>query len=403
MFFFNIKMSNKAAKFNMEDLTLNDITKRMGYRRRREEEKKGIHWGQRKLLLSEIEFLTICWNPTTVPNPLCVYAGAAPGTHIPILSMLFPSIVFHLYDPREFSIKATDKITIYQEYFTDDVAQRYANRSDVFFICDIRTACYSDIETKKLSSFGIRKFDNRGNPIGNQQLIRKAHKEAQVENEDQIWVDMTMQQNWVMIMNPEEAFLKFRLPYALDGKDRIVQYLQGMVYWQAWAPQTSTETRLKPFRNASGVYEAKDWSILEYEEWCFYHNVVEREQTKYLNPLTNTTAPIDPPELLNDYDSTAEAYILKLYYEKFAVQDTYPGISNQQTLDKLKSDVVNLSRYITRYISANQSTKLTLASLRASPTKSANRRAMGTCTKKPSYQHTKVVMNPTWRRFTSPN
>jgi hypothetical protein len=67
------------------------------------------------------------WDPIALPNPLCLYAGAGPGTHITILSMLFPSFTFHLYDPRNFNIK------IFQEYFTDEITNNYSGRSDVFF------------------------------------------------------------------------------------------------------------------------------------------------------------------------------------------------------------------------------------------------------------------------------
>ncbi len=45
------------------------------YRRRKGEEKTVVHWGQRKLLLSEIEFLTLYGQEG---HPV-VYAGAAPG------------------------------------------------------------------------------------------------------------------------------------------------------------------------------------------------------------------------------------------------------------------------------------------------------------------------------------
>ena len=300
-------MSHGIRQFTTKDLTISDISRKLPYRRRSDEEKKSIHWGQRKLLLSEIEFFTMYWDPIALPNPLCVYAGAGPGTHIPILSMLFPSFTFHLYDPRNFNIKPTDRIKIFQEYFTDEIANNYSGRSDVFFISDIRTANYGEIEDEKYTKYGINKATASKN------IIDKIYKEAQIINEDQIWGDMNMQQNWVLIMNPEHALLKFRLPYALDGKDKIVQYLKGVVYWQVWPPQSSTETRLKPVRSSEGFYEVENWSILEYEQWCFYHNVIERENISYLNPFTNSLDPIDYPELLNDYDSTAEAYILKLY------------------------------------------------------------------------------------------
>ncbi len=56
------------------------------------ESKTVVHWGQRKLLMHEIEFLTK--HLGTEQRAVLVYAGAAPGTHISLLSDLFPSVVF---------------------------------------------------------------------------------------------------------------------------------------------------------------------------------------------------------------------------------------------------------------------------------------------------------------------
>ena len=55
------------------------------YRRKAEKEiKTMVHWGQRKLLIAELEFLTFFWDPEIVPHPTIVYAGAAGGDHIPL-------------------------------------------------------------------------------------------------------------------------------------------------------------------------------------------------------------------------------------------------------------------------------------------------------------------------------
>lgn len=50
------------------------------YRRRQQEEKTVIHWGQRKLMLSEIEFLSLHGHRSR----FVVYAGGAPGTHMEV-------------------------------------------------------------------------------------------------------------------------------------------------------------------------------------------------------------------------------------------------------------------------------------------------------------------------------
>ncbi len=90
------------------------------------------HWGQRKLLFTEIEFLTLhCQANCTV-----VYAGSAPGNitlsislrifaHIYVLrsighhiwymaEILFPTLDFILIDPAPFAHKQTPQIQIIQ-------------------------------------------------------------------------------------------------------------------------------------------------------------------------------------------------------------------------------------------------------------------------------------------------
>lgn len=267
--------------FTRQDLLVTPDLPEEAYRRRNESEKKAVHWGQLKLLMNEIMFFSLFWDPEAVPNPVVVYAGAAPGLHIPFLASMFPTFVFHLYDPRPFGIGGSDRIHIHQQLFLDADAQRWARRSDVLFISDIRTADYTQMEG--------------------------------AENEAAIMADMRMQENWYNIIRPVRGHLKFRLPYVegYPGAMTSVRYLNGFVFRQPWAPQTSTETRLVP---TGGEI---DWSSKKYEDQMFYHNAVVRERQRFLNPLTGTDTPIDPSQgLTNDYDSTAHTVILMDYLMK---------------------------------------------------------------------------------------
>lgn len=294
------------------DLVLSPQSEKLPYGKVSEDVLLGVHWGQRKLLLSEIEFFTLFWNPEEIPKPLCVYAGAAPSDHTPLLSEMFPEVTFHLYDPAPFGIKETRKIKIFNEFFTDEVAAKYAGRNDVLFICDIRTAdmqANNDAVTRK-----IRKMKKEGKPVSDK-LIYKLYKEADVKTEQEIKRDMDAQMRWTQIINPEHALLKFRLPYCLDGEDELVEYLDGFVFWQAWAPKKSTETRLKPVRDEKGEYSTRSWSALDYEQKCFHQNVKVRPEVKYKN-LFRKEGELDPPELLNDFDSTLEFFILREYFKK---------------------------------------------------------------------------------------
>ncbi len=112
------------------------------------------------------------------------------------------------------------------------------------------------------------------------------------------------------------------------------------------------------------------WSTLQYEEQCFYHNSVTREKTRFANLLLCNTdesdAYPDNPELLNDYDSMAETWILRHHVRK----------CNNRMIDKDEAFLVQkLSRHITFHLNYYHMEKLTsvcLSFLRASPFNRSN-------------------------------
>src|SRR5581483_2010112 len=210
---------------------------RLEYRRRGWEQKKTIrHWGQRKLLLSEILFLTR-WGHL---SNTVVYAGAAPGTHISYLTYLFPNHNFILIDPNPFQIISENlgKIQIINAYFDDNMANSFLNQ-DVLFVSDIRTADY-----------------------------RQMTKE---ENERYIVKDNEIQMKWIRDMKPAKSMLKFRCPYP-DIIAGQTQMFKGTLFFQAWAPGSSTETRLV----VDDSLEIINYDNLVYEEYLSHHNVITR-------------------------------------------------------------------------------------------------------------------------------
>lgn len=328
----------QISTFSDRNQTISDRSEKRSYEQRGVEEKLGVYWGRRKLLISEIQFFTNFWDPATVPKPICVYAGAAPGIHLPFLLTMFPAIRFECYDPAKFKIKEVpDRIILHEEEFTEEIAKSWSGRKDVFFLSDVRFGNYVDVARDYYKTKGV-KVDAKGRPIGITRIHRDDQKTIDLRNEEFIWKDMLRQQEWVLSINPVHSLLKFRLPYALHGTDEIKQYLRGNVFWQVWTSQSS-ETRLVPVRNDKGNYEKGSWSILEYEQWAFYHNSVERELISYVNPFTGVHEPIDYPELLNDYDSVAEAYILNQYLTRCAVEEEF-----------LYDNVKDISRAITNFL-----------------------------------------------------
>ncbi len=79
----------------------------------------GCHHGQRKLTLSEIQFLTACGGGIG----FAIYIGSAPCEHLPILRKLYPDIKFLLIDPHYHAFDS-DHIYVYQNTQAIDIANR---------------------------------------------------------------------------------------------------------------------------------------------------------------------------------------------------------------------------------------------------------------------------------------
>jgi len=329
-------MSSEEKKvFEEEDLILSDNHPQEPYRRRKDEEKKSIAYGQRKLLLTLLYFITYIVNKFKREKYIIVYAGAAPGNNIQIIADLFKdkaNIEWHLYDPAPFKIQTNwnNRFFVYQKKFDEDTAKYWksvneftdsvsdsvnddvndsVNNKNVFFISDIRTADYT--QTNNLE-----------------------------ENEEQIMGDMQLQREWVEMIRPIASLLKFRLPYAIPGMPEEIKYLDGVLYKQPYAPQTSTECRLLV---SSVKLTYKNYNCKKYESQMFYHNVIIREHKKYINECKGTD-----DELIDDYDSSAEVYILGL-------------------ICKSNKEICELSRMITDKLSIGKKTKDTLKYLRDNP------------------------------------
>jgi hypothetical protein len=275
---------------------------------------RSIKWGQMKLLVSEIQFINLYWDPIKVPNPIIVYVGAALGTHTITLQRMYPQFEYHLYDPNKFHPlyetildgitvnhirkgevynridgETQANMTLHHDFFTDDDVKYWKDRNDVFFVVDMRASNYSA------------------------EGLNSREEEVQMKNEQLVWDNMIMQQKWCMEINPVKAHLKFRLPWTwhfVTAVGPTREYLDGLVYRQQWEGQTSTETRLVPHDNIT----MRNWNYRNYQDMCYYHNQYTRQETMFVNPFTNTIEPIDRSlGLLNDYDSIATVVIIQDY------------------------------------------------------------------------------------------
>lgn len=224
------------------------------------------HAGQLKLLLSEIEFLTPYKNESVT----LVYAGAAPGIHIPRLVCLFPLIRFILIDPNKsmMSTMNMNNVTVLECEMTDNLAAalkgKYGTRT--LFVSDVRVGPASE-------------------------------RELDIDQQIRIHRDMLAQMQWFSILDPMAGMFKFRLPWNMEPS---TEYLDGLIHLPVFGRFLTHESRLVVQRGAG----MKTYNNSRYEG-----------QMAHFNQKLRTA--IYPGGRC--YDCTVFRYIIRKYLEKSAV------------------------------------------------------------------------------------
>jgi len=274
------EISDKEA---FERLLKHNSAKEREYRSRQNERKTVCHWGQRKLMLAEVEFLTQFHGLAST----VVYAGAAPGLHMPKLAELFPSLRFVLVDPRPMadtvaSCRAAidNRIEVRQQLFTEEMAREFVGL-DALLISDVRTS------------------DDIREP-----------------SEEEVRADMELQRAWHEAMQPVASSLKFRLPWG-SGE---TAYLEGDIFLPVWGPVTTTECRLFVLRGAG----SRTYDNGRYERQMFHFNTHQRI-AKYTHSHMKFFK-------CSCYDCTAEVHILTVYGRTIRGQEDSSLVSEVEKL-----------------------------------------------------------------------
>ena len=312
------------------------------YVSRKDEKHSAIHWGQRKLLMSEIEFLLLHGN-NPGKNTIVIYAGGAPGDHTPFLSKLFPHIMFILIDPSPFNIKPTNKIKIIKNFMTNELSQKFHDqyngpKNNLLFISDVRSV-----------DFRIHKLE---------------------ETEEEIKNDMKMQQDWYKILKPDAGMLKFRLPWFINNDSpQKTNYLAGDIHLPIYGARTTTETRLIVKGDGS---QMKNYDNRKYERQMFHFN------TELRNHIFVHS--VKAKGLDCCYDCAAEVFLLRKYYENtqddkatMTTRDIWIGelvdeitkvignghrtLENWQKKNEFKKRIIDNKKHKILYVSSKKSKK----------------------------------------------
>ena len=328
---------------------ISDDSPALMYQRTRGEFKRALHWGQLKLMLTEIEFLTLALQQYNLeyadqpdiqrPQFVMVYAGAAPGHHTQYLSELFPQVHFELYDPNKFAISDSEKIKIHIQFFTNTDAKYWAGRSVNLSQPGTHHTTHITPHTTMHQTMHTTTH-TKHNAMHAKPLIYLVFCtdiRTEPATDDNVRENMNMQLEWWSIMNPNLSMFKFRLPWEA-GK---TQYPEGQIYIQPYPGPTSTETRLIAKRDAAII----DYDNEKYESQLFYHNNVIRKQS-YVIAGQLLGLKKDPTISHNHvdscYDCTAFIFIVSQYV---ALQ--YPNDTHTTQLEKIKSLINDIQLNIT--------------------------------------------------------
>jgi hypothetical protein len=276
---------------------------------------KALHWGQRKLLLSEIDFINRAAYDMGVDvfksNPITIlYPGAAHGDHLMILMELYPNIRLYLWDPAKYNpvlyladfmrrnlplprhadfektmaLKYANRVFINMELSNRDYLQYYDNATNRRIPDNYETQhgfflpgsieyfrkhreetndtskilfvsdirLYTNIEINNFISANKTKAFT--NPV-----IKYFYDRLSLKDYSR---DMDLQKTWFLDSGSDYGLFKFKLalPNTFAHK-KYAEYLDGDVIIQTWGGEKTTETRLfvKPKRQPTAYYNIEKY------------------------------------------------------------------------------------------------------------------------------------------------
>ena len=306
------------VKKHSPTMLFNDIKKQLPYQSKMSNTNMGLHIGQRKLLLTEVQFLT---NYSDIKY--CIYVGSAPGNKTHFLSQLFPDIKFILIDPNKFDLVLADipnnsKIThrhqpnkdiihIYYEYPTkSDIYLNNKKMNDLNTTEEGKLTDFIKNSTHKIfiiEDYMNMKISNMLKTLGNTSFISDVRSSIEgVPNDFDIIWNTSMVYNWINVLQPEITMVKFRIPYyneisdfnkykdmykddfdiskkygtdfINDYKTRKFKMSKCTLYIQPWKGYQSAEMR--GYITKKDINNVIEYSIKDIENKLFYYNKILR-------------------------------------------------------------------------------------------------------------------------------
>jgi cap3/cap4 methyltransferase len=345
------------------------------YRSRGRDIKTAVHWGQRKLLISEMQLLTYFCEAGK--SYWIVYVGSAPGSHLLFLNKLYDNIhEWELVDPgawdnrllQDVKHDAQTRFHLRNEFFDNNAAYELAARRlqraghpalaavyqySVAEALGIRQATAerkvtdgSDAEAARTEEIPIQYEEPVVISASLNLLFRvsservkmlfvsdvRSGSEASVPGafERHVFENTRAQEAWVDIVNPTFAMLKFRLPYTSitkydhnlkrnvtvsSGLPSSSTHPDGTVLLPVWTRPTSTECRLV----VPQYCKKREYDHQEFEDAMFFFNAFVRERVHFPHAVHGHTW------VTHQYDGASEVRLLSTF-----VKGRHPEFTEEQ-------------------------------------------------------------------------
>ena len=194
------------------------------------------------------------------------------------LSSLFPEHKFILIDEDKFLTQETNNVQIINQKFTKELCEQYAKDGKKYLLI-------SSLSDEDKLKYG-------------QQDIPQKQIELNVEKQ----INEIME--WIKVLKPIKAMIKFRCPYPTEFDKPSIQMLDGDILIAPWGCHSRTEARLI----TSADKEMIEYNLKDYEEKLFYINDDVRIEKEYDNPVKG--------KFLNPtYDGSSETIVIYKYLQ----------------------------------------------------------------------------------------
>lgn len=308
------------------------------------------HWGQRKLLLSEMHFLNHCNVDKTDDKFVILYfSGGTPGKYLTKLMEFFENTFWVIWGTNKLDKSFNDKKKDKKKKKENNVDRFIYIQSEISDIAIELMKLYTTNKDVPINQIGdlFKKESSLSNYSSGMKILNEWVKLQGAENVKYLIISditssfvsgfnrqdnaklqwessMLRQQKIVRELQPHISSVKFILPYDDLWHTDTIDYMNGRLFEQPWAREENNEWKL--YSNKEEYMNTKTYNLRDAVQVHNYHNKIVRN-LKYQNYGLSYKKDGKIHGYCNCHDCNLEIYIMAAWLD---IKD----ISNLEENDK---------------------------------------------------------------------